>query len=93
MTYQLWCEGLPQCCSLDNLCVEQEGDCSEFVNGKDTGDISKNICQNGYVCQNDKCPISFGYSAEISCCTKRCNKTEIQALNPNGTCCRRSVIF
>ena len=58
---------------------------------KDTGEISKNICQNGHVCQNNKCPISFGYSADISCCTKSCNKTEIQILNPNGKCCRRTV--
>ena len=66
------------------------GDCLEIVDGTGTGKHNASNCQEGYICQNDKCPMSYENITEhTSCCSEGCNKNNLKIYHENATCCRK----
>ena len=65
------CEG-NDCCSTDNLCGINQGDC-DF----------DHQCQFGLKCGSNNCPASLGFDSEFDCCFQGCKSHRILINNLN----------
>ena len=65
------CEG-NDCCSDDNLCGINQGDC-DF----------DHQCQFGLKCGSNNCPASLGFDSEFDCCFQGCKSHRILSNNLN----------
>ena len=65
------CEG-NDCCSDDNLCGINQGDC-DF----------DHQCQFGLRCGSNNCPASLGFESEFDCCFQGCKSHRILINNFN----------
>ena len=65
------CEG-NYCCSAENLCGINQGDC-DF----------DHQCQFGLKCGSNNCPASLGFDSEFDCCFQGCKSHRILSNNLN----------
>ena len=65
------CEG-NDCCSDDNLCGINQGDC-DF----------DHQCQFGLKCGSNNCPASLGFDSKFDCCFQGCKSHRILIKNLN----------